>query len=76
MNADLVLPLDKMTIAEKMDVIDRIMDDLSRNAKAVPEIKWHGELLKKRAEAIENGTDRFISIEEAEKRIRERTGRR
>ena len=76
MNAELVLPLETMTFAEKMDVIDRIMDDLSRNSTAVPVIGWHGDMLKQRAEDLKNGTDRFISIEEAEVRIREKTGRK
>lgn len=65
-----------MTVAEKMDVIDRIMTDLSRNAAAVPAIEWHGEMLRKRAENLENGTDRFLSLDEAEARIRAKTGRR
>jgi hypothetical protein len=76
MNAELVLPLEKMTVAEKMDVIDRIMADLSRNSSAVPEIEWHGELLRKRAEDLQTGTDRLITLEEAEIRIREKTGRK
>ncbi|MBX3289294.1 MAG: addiction module protein [Acidobacteria bacterium] len=75
MNTELVLPLEKMTVAEKMDVVDRIMDDLSRNASSIPVIEWHGEILKQRAENLKNGTDRFISLEDAEKRIREKTGR-
>lgn len=75
MNAELVLPLDKMTVAEKMDVVERIMDDLSRNSASVPVIEWHGEVLRQRAEALKAGKDRFITLEEAERRIRERTGR-
>ncbi len=75
MNSELILPLESMTVAEKMDVIDRIMDDLSRNSSRVPVIEWHGEMLKQRAEAMENGSDRFISLEDAEARIREKTGR-
>ena len=75
MNADLVLSLERMTIAEKMDVIDRIMDDLSRNSSSVPVIEWHGDMLKRRAEALTNGEDRFISLEESEERIRRQTGR-
>lgn len=75
MNAELVLPLEKMTVAEKMDIVDRIMDDLSRNAKSIPEIGWHGDELSRRAENLKNGTDRFISLEDAEQRIREKTGR-
>lgn len=75
MNAELVLPLETMTVAEKMDVIDRIMDDLSRNSSTVPVIEWHGDLLKQREENILNGSDRYISLEEAEERIKARTGR-
>ncbi|MBV9216777.1 MAG: addiction module protein [Acidobacteria bacterium] len=69
MNADLVLPLETMTVAEKMDVIDRIMNDLSRSSSTVPAIAWHEEMLRQRAENIQNGKDRFITLEEAEKRI-------
>lgn len=76
MNAELVLPLESMTVAEKMDVIDRIMNDLSRNSSAVPVIEWHGEMLKQRSENLKNGTDRFITLDEAEARIREKTGRK
>ncbi len=76
MNAELVLPLERMTVAEKMDVIDLIMTDLSRNSSDVPVIEWHGEMLKQRAEDLKNGTDEFITLEEAEARIRERTGRK
>ena len=75
MNTELVLPLETMTIAEKMDVIDRIMADLSRNSSAVPVIEWHGEMLEQRAEDLKNGTDHFLTLEEAEARIREKTGR-
>lgn len=74
MNQEIVLPLDKMTIAEKMDVLDLIMDDLSRNSNQVAEIEWHGEILKKRAENLIEGKDKFISLDEAERSIRERIG--
>lgn len=76
MNAELVLPLERMTIAEKMDVIGRVMDDLSRNSSAVPVIEWHGDLLKQRAEDLKSGADRFITLDEAEARIRQKTGRK
>lgn len=76
MDAELVLPLETMTVVEKMDVIDRIMDDLSRNSTAVPVIEWHGDMLRQRAENLKNGTDHFITLEEAEARIREKTGRK
>ncbi len=58
MNTELVLPIESMTVAEKMDVIE-----------------WHGTLLKERAEAIVRGDDRFISLDEAAARVRQKTGR-
>jgi hypothetical protein len=76
MNPELVLPLEKMTVAEKIDVIERIMDDLSRNSSSVPVIEWHGEMLKRRSDDLLNGTDRLITLAEAETRIRKKTGRR
>lgn len=75
MNAEPVLVIESMIVAEKMDVIDRIMDDLSRNAADVPVIEWHGEMLKQRAEAIERGDDSFMTLADSEARIRQRTGR-
>ena len=73
MNAEVVLPLERMTVAEKLEVIDRIMEDFSRTPASVPSPAWHGEELKRREEALKNGTDRFISLEEADRRIREKT---
>lgn len=76
MNAEVVLPLDKMAVAEKLDVLDRIMDDLSRNSRSVPPIDWHADVLEERAKDLADKSDRFVSLEEAEERIREKTGRR
>lgn len=75
MNTDIKTAIDKMSIAEKMDILDRIMDDLSRNSSSVPEIEWHGDVLRQRAQNLKNGSDRFISLTEAEARIRSKTGR-
>ena len=73
MNTEVVLPLERMTVAEKLEVIERIMEDFSRNPSSFPSPAWHGEELKRREEALKNGTDRFISLEEAERWIREKT---
>ena len=75
MNTELVSTIESMTVAEKMDVIDRIMNDLSSNPSAVPVIEWHGDLLRRREEAIERGDDSFVTLDEAEAKIRKKTGR-
>ncbi|MGD9630788.1 MAG: addiction module protein [Pyrinomonadaceae bacterium] len=75
MNAEVVLPLDSMTVAEKLDVVERIMEDLSRNSASVPAIDWHGDVLRRRAENLANGSDRLVGLDEAETLIRKKTGR-
>ncbi|MEP6847210.1 MAG: hypothetical protein ABI999_00010 [Acidobacteriota bacterium] len=42
-----------MTIAEKPEVIDLIMDDFSRNAASIPSPAWQGELLRERGRSLE-----------------------
>ena len=60
---------------EKMDIIDRSIANPSANSTAVSIIEWHGDMLEQRAENLKDGTDRFITLEEAEARIRRKTGR-
>lgn len=74
MVTEIHLPLDEMTDHEKEDVIDYTMDDLSRNRADVPVIGWHGDALAKRAADMAAGGDKFISLADAEQRIREKTG--
>jgi hypothetical protein len=53
MNA--ALPLEKMTVAEKLQAMEELWADLSRD-EIFESPAWHGEILKKRA-AEENFTD-------------------
>ena len=53
MNA--ALPLEKMTVAEKLQAMEELWADLSRDEN-LESPAWHGEILKKRA-AEENFTD-------------------
>lgn len=73
MNAEITLPLDKMTIAEKLEVMELIWADLAKNPNDIPSPEWHGEFLRDREKALADGTDRFIDWEEAKRLIREQT---
>lgn len=73
MNAEITLPLDKMTVAEKLEVMELIWEDLARNPSDIPSPEWHAEFLQSREKAIANDTDRFIDWDEAKRLIRERT---
>jgi putative addiction module component (TIGR02574 family) len=72
MNTEVVLPLDKMTVAEKLEVIDRVWDDLRRNAESVPTPEWHKRILEDRRKAYERGEIDYSDWEDAKAEIRRR----
>jgi hypothetical protein len=67
---DTVLPLDRMTVEEKLRAIEVLWDDLCRNEKQVPVADWQKQLLDEREQQIQTGEAKFSDWE---KRIRERT---
>ena len=45
------IPLDKMSLAEKLEAMEAIWADLSRTPSQVPIPDWHREVLKTRRES-------------------------
>jgi putative addiction module component (TIGR02574 family) len=70
---DIALPLDQMTVAEKLHVIEMVWDDLSRNSSDIPTPAWHEEVLAARQRQVDEGRAKFIPFEEFSQRIREET---
>lgn len=66
------LPLDKMTVREKLRVMEELWEDLSRDPENVKSPGWHGQVLKEREARIASGSAIFISWERAKKEIRRR----
>jgi putative addiction module component (TIGR02574 family) len=66
------LPLDKMTIQEKLAVMESLWDDLSRSPKAIDSPEWHKEILDERSKKIADGTAQFVDWEKAKASIREK----
>jgi hypothetical protein len=54
------LPLSEMTVAGKLQIIEEIWEDLSRNADELESPDWHGEILVERERQIASGEARFI----------------
>jgi putative addiction module component (TIGR02574 family) len=69
---DTVLPLDRMTVEEKLRAIEVLWDDLCRNEKQLPVTDWQKQLLDEREQQIQTGEAKFSHWDAAEKRIRER----
>jgi len=64
------IPLNKMTIAEKLRVIEEIWADLERGAEGLPSPAWHADVLHAREQRVKDGQSHFSDWEEAKARIR------
>ena len=73
MTVQTIPAIEEMTPLQKVELMEELWKSMSRNPELVESPAWHGEVRRQRDEALKNGTDRFISLDEAEKRIREKT---
>lgn len=65
-----MIPLDKMSIEEKIQAMEALWEDLCKSIEGVPSPEWHGKILKDRETALERGDDKFIDWEDAKNNIR------
>ena len=70
---DAVLPLDQMTVEEKLRAMEAIWRSLSKRDEEVPVPDWHEQVLDERQRQIDAGEARFVSLEEMKQRVRKRT---
>ena len=70
---DPVLPVDGMTVEEKLNAVEALWDDLCRNEQQIPIADWQKELLDERQRQIDEGKAKFSDWESTKKRIRHRT---
>jgi len=69
---DLAIPLDKMSVEEKLRAIECLWEDLVRTPSAVPSPAWHRDVLEARAKRLQEGQEKSIPWEEARERLRPR----
>ena len=65
------IPLEQMSVEEKLQAIEEIWADLARTPEQLPAPAWHAEVLQVREQRITEGRSRFLDIEEAKKAVRE-----
>ena len=70
---EVTLPLDRMTVAEKLQTMESLWDDLCRASADVPSPPWHQRVLSERERQVEVGTAGFADWEDAKQRIRAST---
>jgi len=67
-----ILPLDKMTVAEKLRAMEMLWADLSRNEAQIESPAWHEKVLRDREARIKSGEEKFLDWETAKKQLREK----
>lgn len=69
------LPLHKMTVEEKLSLMEEIWADLSRNPDDIPVPQWHLDLLREREQLVQEGKAHYIDWETAKRQIDEKIAR-
>jgi len=64
------LALEKMSVTEKIHVMESIWDDLCGQAESVALPPWHREVLAEREAAVQRGEDEFEDWEAAKRNIK------
>lgn len=64
------LPLSKLSLAQKLDIMELIWDDLTKDEALFVSPEWHGDVLKNRETMTEKGTISVSDWNEAKERIR------
>ena len=66
------LPLDKMSVAEKIQAMESLWDDLCSKADAVTSPAWHEDVLKERDAMKQRGEEGFEDWDAAKRNIKTR----
>jgi len=61
--------LDRLSLSEKLALLEDLWDDLRRTPASVASPEWHRELLAEREQAVREGRVTFRSLDQARKRI-------
>ncbi len=72
MNTASTLPIENLSIADKLLLMERLWTELSRRPADIPSPDWHGDVLAEREAAVREGRTAFVEWDEAKKRLRER----
>jgi putative addiction module component (TIGR02574 family) len=72
MNTATNFPIESLSVADKIILMERLWDDLSRCPSNVAPPDWHGDVLAARLQAVKEGKTQFVDWNDAKKRLRDR----
>lgn len=62
--------IEKMSLAERLEAMERLWESLCRKADEVPFPAWHAEVLAERRAAADAGDVKWLTLDEARQRLR------
>lgn len=65
------LPLERMTLADKLEAMETLWADISKEPADLPSPAWHREVLHERRQLVEEGKLKFLDWDTAIAEIRE-----
>ena len=63
------ISIEHLTIAQKIELMERLWADLAKRPDDIPEYDWHGDILAKRINAIESGEVEFVDWDDIKQRL-------
>ena len=69
---DVPLPLEKMSVEEKLRAMELLWENLSRTPSDVPSPDWHRDVLEAREKRVRKGQEKVIPWDEAKQSLRSR----
>ena len=70
---DFVIPVEKMSIEDKLIAMELLWENLCRNPESIPSPDWHETVLLARENQIKEGSAKFNDLSEVKDRIRKST---
>jgi hypothetical protein len=64
------LPLNELTTADKLTIMELLWDDLYRTPEDMSSPAWHGEVLADRDQRLQNGQTQFSDLADVQERLR------
>lgn len=62
--------LDKMSVEEKLKLMEEVWNDLISKEQNIPSPQWHKNTLEEREHALKNGKEALVDWKEAKEIIR------
>jgi putative addiction module component (TIGR02574 family) len=72
MNNLTTIPIESLSLSEKLLLMERLWEDLSKHPSNVPPPEWHGDLLAARLAGVKEGRTAFVDWDSAKERLRDR----